>query len=67
VIRGQALLALGPTPGPASGAITRAANRLRDEREFTREQILARLAGVRDAEQALSRLEALLERGARQE
>lgn len=67
VIRGQDLLTLGLTPGPAFGAIIRAANRLRDEGEFTREQILAHLAGVRDAEQALSRLEALLGGGARQE
>ncbi len=60
VIRGQDLIALGLRPGPAFGAIIRAANRLRDEREFTRDQILTHLTGVRDVGEALARLEALL-------
>lgn len=60
IIRGQDLLTLGLRPGPAFGAIIRAANRLHDERELTREQILAVLRGASDTTEALARLEALL-------
>lgn len=56
LIMGRDLIVLGYKPGKIFGEIIKLANVLRDEREFTREQILSLLYGVKES-QAMKVLE----------
>lgn len=54
------LAALGCPPGKHVGEIVRLANDLRDDRERTREQVLAALEGIRDPAAAIAELKRLV-------
>lgn len=56
IIRGKDLIELGFKPGKEFGIIINLANQLRDEKEFTREQIQELLADFPTASEAINRL-----------
>lgn len=49
LVMGRDLIALGYKPGKLFGEIIKSANSLRDEKEFTREQVLSMLYGVEES------------------
>ncbi len=59
ILTGADLAALGIPSGPIYGTILRAAERLREEHDMTREDLLAQLKGANDAQDVLKRLTTL--------
>ncbi len=58
--QGRDWLGLGFKPGPEIGQLNKLANRLRDEKEMTREEVLAAASGAKSAKEAVGRLNKLL-------
>lgn len=59
IIQGRDLQTMGLKTGPDFGQIIRLANNLRDDKNYTREQILTCLVGLSDTNQAIEKLNEL--------
>lgn len=59
--RGKDWLVLGYRPGTHIGKLITLADQLRDEKDYTREQVFQAVYGISDAQEAVKKLEGLLE------